>query len=89
LEGRILRLLPDGKTWRNDNGDPGCAFLRVGDNLSDTDATVWIANCRCIRFLDCPVAKALARAANLGCDTATVVRRRRSPKVKPRRARSF
>lgn len=71
----ILRLRDDGR-WVNDNGDAAVAF--IGPAPDDVDgATIWVANCTCKIYLDCPVSKALAFAAHR-YSSATVVRRRAS-----------
>ena len=74
--GPVLRLRDDGR-WVRDNGDPSLAF--VGLDADGGGAIVWVANCACKVFLDCPVSKALAFAANR-YSSATVERRRASPK---------
>lgn len=79
-----LRLRDDGR-WVRDNGDPGRAFIGLAaDAVDATGATIWVANCNCTSYLDCPVSKALAYAASR-YDTATVVRRRASPKLDRKR----
>lgn len=75
----IVRLRIDHR-WVSDNGDPGLAF--IGPDPDGDGAIVYVANCRCKNYLDCPVSRALAFAGNRYA-TATVVRRRavRSRKV--------
>jgi len=73
----VLRLRDDGR-WLRDNGDPSVAFIGL-DPAPDGGAIIWVANCKCKVYRDCPVSRALAFAANR-YSSATVVRRRRSPK---------
>jgi hypothetical protein len=77
--GPIVRLTDRGR-WARDNGDPGLAFIGLEPDPG-TGALIWVANCDCKVFMDCPVSKALAFAADR-YDTATVERRRRSPAPK-------
>jgi len=74
-EGGILRLRDDGRFVR-DNGDAGLAFIGLAPE-DDGGAVIWVANCTCKVYLDCPVSKALAFAAHR-YSSATVVRRRKS-----------
>jgi len=70
-----LRLRDDGR-WVRDNGDPGLAFVGLAADATDADsATIWVANCACTVYAKCPVAKALAYAADRFM-SASVVRRR-------------
>jgi hypothetical protein len=78
-KAEIWRLPAGTGRWRKDNGDPGRAFVMIDGD----DATVWVANCKCPIFLKCPVAIALAKVSALGCEAATVERRRATPR--PRR----
>lgn len=71
MHGGVLRLCDDNRFVR-DNGDPGLAF--IGSDPEDGGATIWVANCNCKVYLDCPVARALAFAADR-YSSATVVRR--------------
>jgi len=73
--GAILRLRHDGRFVR-DNGDAGLAFIGLAPE-NDGGAVIWVANCACKIYLDCPVSKALAFAANR-YSSATVERRRKS-----------
>ncbi len=75
VHGGILRLRDDGRFVR-DNGDPGLAFVGLAPE-NDGGAIIWVANCACQVYLDCPVSKALAHAADR-YSSATVVRRRTS-----------
>ena len=75
VHGGILRLRDDGRFVR-DNGDPGLAFVGLASE-TDGGAIIWVANCTCKVYLDCPVSKALAYAANR-YSSATVERRRAS-----------
>ena len=75
VHGGILRLRDDGRFVR-DNGDPGLAFIELEPQVN-TGVTIWVANCSCKIYLDCPVSKALAFAADR-YSSATVERRRAS-----------
>lgn len=75
VHGGILRLRDDGRFVR-DNGDAGLAFIGLAPE-DDGGAIIWVANCACKVYLDCPVSKALAFAANR-YSSATVERRRAS-----------
>jgi hypothetical protein len=83
---KTLRLRDDGR-WVHDNGDAGLAFIRAADETGDA-ATIWVANCYCKTYLDCPVSKAFARATALGFGTASVVgvraARKRVTRKRPR-----
>lgn len=85
VHGAILRLRDDGR-WVRDNGDPSVAFIGLAPE-NDGGAIIWVANCACKVYLDCPVSKALAFAANR-YSSATVVRRR-SSKLKLDRMRQL
>ena len=75
MHGGILRLRDDGRFVR-DNGDAGLAFIGLAPE-NDGGAVIWVANCTCKVYLDCPVSKALAYAADR-YSSATVERRRTS-----------
>jgi hypothetical protein len=75
---KTLRLREDGR-WVSDNGDPSLAFIRAADETGDS-ATIWVANCKCTRYLDCPVSTAFARASALGFGSASVIGVRASPR---------
>jgi hypothetical protein len=75
---KTLRLREDGR-WVGDNGDPGLAFIRSADE-EGVMATIWVANCKCTRYLDCPVSTAFARATAIGFSGASVIGVRASPR---------
>jgi hypothetical protein len=84
---KALQLRPNGR-WGKDDGGPGLAF--IGTAASEIDpqtATVWVANCSCKIYLQCPLAKALAYAGDR-YEATTVERRRRAQGRKIRRPRA-
>jgi hypothetical protein len=81
----VLRLRDDGR-WLRDNGDPSVAFIGL-DPSPDGGAIIWVANCKCKVYRDCPVSRALAFAANR-YSSATVERRRTSPKLRVKRKKA-
>lgn len=68
-----MRLRPHDRRWVRDNGDPGLAFVQPTPD--EDSAIVYVANCACKNFLDCPLSHALAYAGDRYA-TATVIRRR-------------
>lgn len=82
-DGGILRLRDDGRFVR-DNGDAGLAFIGLAPE-DDGGAIIWVANCRCKVYLDCPVSKALAFAA--GRYSSATVERRPTSRLKLNRVR--
>jgi len=86
---KTLRLREDGR-WVGDNGDPSLAFIRATDETG-ASATIWVANCMCTHYLDCPVSTAFARATALGFNSATVIgvraSRKRVTRKRPQRKR--
>lgn len=86
VHGGILRLREHDGRWVRDNGNAGLAFIALAPE-NDGGAIIWVANCACKVYLDCPVSKALAFAANR-YSSATVVRRRAS-RLKLDRMRKF
>lgn len=71
-EHKPMMQLRDDHRWIRASGTPGLAF--VTDEGDDT-ATVYVANCACADYFNCPVSRALAFAGNR-YSAATVIRRR-------------
>jgi len=72
-----IRLGRDGR-WRTYDG-PAVAFVGRMQGEHDTNGTIVIANCKCAFTDDCPLAKALQKAAET-YDTTSIIRR---PGLKP------
>jgi len=73
---KALQLRSNGR-WGKDNGEPGLAFIGIAaGETSATSGTVWIANCACKEYGQCPLARALAVAPEHDFYAVSVVRRR-------------
>lgn len=66
-----MMQLRDDHRWVRASGAPGLAFVVAED---DDTATVYVAHCKCVDYLNCPVSRALAYGAER-FGAATVVRR--------------
>lgn len=76
---RVLR----GKRWHRDDGQPAHVVLDFDDDKDE--AYVWIANCDCANYAACPLSIALARAADIGFGSTSVIRRPAvAPTIAPR-----
>ncbi len=78
---KVVEVLQLGQTgtWSPDRGKPGLAFIYFEtDAVGEGNATIWVANCKCVDYGSCPTSWGLGFAAEVCANTASVVRRRRS-----------
>ena len=78
---KLWRLCDDGK-WREDNKQPGLAFIGM---VKDDEPTIWVANCKCHMLNGCTRGAAFKFALDK-LDIGTISVHERAP-VKPYRLR--